>query len=98
MQPIVMPPIHTNFLSPPDLGTLEESPSGGIPIPVHTPCFSVYELRHKLFSSFSSSAVYVYTYKNQIKSFRPPIHWVRVGQYKFQAFHSLSNNLTSQIM
>ena len=71
------------FLSPPDLGTLEESPSGGIPIPVHTPCFSVYELRHKLFSSFSSSAVYVYTYKNQIKSFRPPIHWVRVSQYTF---------------
>jgi len=61
-----------------DLGTFKESPSTSNPITGQTPCFSVYELRHKLFSTYSSSAVYVYTYKNQIKSFRPPLHWVYV--------------------
>ena len=40
------------------------------------PCFSVYELRNKLFQTVSPNAVYIYTYKNQIKSFKLPIHWV----------------------
>ena len=40
------------------------------------PCFSVYELRNKLFQTLSPNAVYIYTYKNQIKSFKLPIHWV----------------------
>lgn len=51
------------------------SSQSGVPV---TPCFSVYELRTKLFSSFSPSAVYVYTYKNNIRSYKPPIHWVYV--------------------
>ena len=41
------------------------------------PCFSVYELRNKLFQTLSPNAVYIYTYKNQIKSFKLPIHWVK---------------------
>ena len=40
------------------------------------PCFSVYELRNKLFQRLSPNSVYIYTYKNQIKSFKLPIHWV----------------------
>eukprot|EP00731_Ephydatia_muelleri_P029058 Em0020g702a len=55
--------------------TSPSSSQSGVPI---TPCFSVYELRTKLFSSFSPSAVYVYTYKNNIRSYKPPIHWVYV--------------------
>ncbi|CAI8056730.1 hypothetical protein GBAR_LOCUS30905 [Geodia barretti] len=42
------------------------------------PCFSVYELRNKLFMTLSPNAVYIYTYKNQIKSFKLPIHWVYI--------------------
>ena len=42
------------------------------------PCFSVYELRNKLFQTLSPNAVYIYTYKNQIKSFKLPIHWVGI--------------------
>ena len=41
---------------------------------IHSPCFSVYELRNKVFSE--SNAVYAYTYKNQIKTLKPPLHWV----------------------
>ena len=50
------------------------------------PCFSVYELRNKLFQTLSPNAVYIYTYKNQIKSFKLPIHWVCNVQYMLHTY------------
>ena len=67
MTHVTLNPSHT------EMDPLVESPATSSSH-IHSPCFSVYELRNKLFSE--SNAVYAYTYKNQIKTLKPPLHWV----------------------
>ena len=64
---------YLSSLPPSEMDPLVESPATSS-THIHSPCFSVYELRNKLFCE--SNAVYAYTYKNQIKTLKPPLHWV----------------------